>query len=170
MPEFKWSLAKIFDGFLNKTQPPEIIKQRTDRAAQSLLENERLTADLNDEAANELLNWAIACARMIAKDTVNLNDQEAEAVMSPRLRAMQRLMRGVNQWITRQQEQDVEGSANALNTILEQATVVYGYTFAPLELNAAQNFSGQQVEENPQQMIANLHTFIEQSISTQTGK
>jgi hypothetical protein len=36
------------------------ITRRIKRTAESILENERLTADLDDEAAKELLNWAAA--------------------------------------------------------------------------------------------------------------
>lgn len=157
-----------FSKLFKKAQPPEVIKQRADRAAESLLENERLTAELDDEAAGALLNWAIACAQMAAEDTINLNDEESAETMSPRLQATRRLTRGVNKWIARQQDQDVEGSANALTAIIEQATIIYGSAFAPPDQSACQNFCGQQSEQSPRQMIDNLRALIEQSISTKT--
>jgi hypothetical protein len=157
-----------FDKLCKKAQPPEIIKRRADRAAESILENERLTADLDDEAAGALLNWAIACAQTVAEDTINLNDEESAEAMSPRLRATRRLTRGVNKWIARQQDQDVEGSANTLNSIVEQAAIIYGDVFESPDPNTYQNFSSQQGQQSPRQMIDNLRTFIEQSSSTKT--
>ena len=35
----------------------EEIRRRVERAAESILENERLTADLDDQAADFLLDW-----------------------------------------------------------------------------------------------------------------
>ncbi len=163
MSDFESDLPESF----GKAPSPDIIRQRADRAAQSILENERLTADLDDGAANVLLDWAIACVQMIAKDTAGLDDKQAEPAMSPRLRATRRLMRGVNKWITRQQAQDVEGSAKALDAIMEQAAIIYNME-ERFEPDAGQRLFNQQAEENPAQKIAHLRAFIEQFTSTKT--
>jgi hypothetical protein len=45
------------------------VSQRIERAAESILENERLTADLDDAAAQVLIDWGLACAELIAGST-----------------------------------------------------------------------------------------------------
>jgi len=42
------------------------LEQRASRAAESILEDESLTSDLDDVAAKVLLDWGLACAKAIA--------------------------------------------------------------------------------------------------------
>ena len=43
-----------------------------------LLENESLTADLDDTAAKELLNWESAGAEQVVEGTATLSDEDVE--------------------------------------------------------------------------------------------
>ena len=63
------------------------LESRTRRAVESLLENESLTADLDDAAAKELLDWGIAHAKEIISDTADMDDEGAEEAMYPRMSA-----------------------------------------------------------------------------------
>lgn len=111
-------------------QVQDKLEERIKLAVQSLLENESLTADLDDEAAQTLLDWGISCVRRIALDTADLNDEEAEALMAPRLRAVRRLMRCVNNWLS---AYSPEARESALSSIPTQATVIYGTKTVPLD-------------------------------------
>ena len=46
------------------------IQQRIQRAAESILENEALSADLDDDAAKLLLDWGVKRAEQIAIQTI----------------------------------------------------------------------------------------------------
>jgi hypothetical protein len=149
----------VFKGVLLMNE----LVQRVTRVAESILENERLTADLDDAAAKVLLDWGVACAEMIAQSTAGLNNLEAEEVMYPRLRATRRLMRSVNKWIAKQLEMDDEGSATLLAKIIKQAAIIYGESFMPPDNDRRNAFLRQQAEvtDNPPQIIANLRELLE---------
>lgn len=105
-------------------------KERATRAAESILDNESLTADLDDAAAKVLLDWGIACAELVARETADLSAQEAGEAIDSRLRAIRRLMRQVRQWATNRPDMDAETGAKLLNEIIEQAAAIYP-GFAP---------------------------------------
>ncbi len=153
----------------NQSAADELSK-RTNRVVESILENETLTADLDDVAAKELLDWAIAWVKMIAQSTADLDDADAEDAMYPRLRATRRLMRGVNRWIGHQEKMDTEASARSLTKIIEQVAIIYGDDFTPPPNDELLAFTIQQAEssENPQQMIINLRQLLQNSISIAT--
>jgi hypothetical protein len=155
--------------FSRSTKPePDLIaakiSARVKRVAESLLDNERLTSDLDDSAAKELLDWGLSIARQIAQGTADVDDDEqAEQAMYPRLRATRRMMRAVNLWIVNQREGDIEGRDQAFDNILEQASVIYGRPFEAIaEAPRAVSF-GTQPESagDPPQMIAQLRQLFE---------
>jgi hypothetical protein len=97
---------------------------RVQRATDSLLENERLTADLDDEAANVLLNWGLKRATEIVNQTGNMNESQAYEFLGPRLKAVQRMLRATSRWISFQGHQ--ERKLDQLENIYRQASIVYG--------------------------------------------
>ncbi len=137
------------------------LAQRIERAAESILENESLTANLDDAAAQVLFDWGIACARVVAQSTAGLDDGEAESVMSERLRATRRLMRLVNQWAPRRSQMDAQGNAALLIRVVEQAAIVYGRNFTDLDSERRDAFLSQNLIVAPQQAIVNLRALIE---------
>jgi hypothetical protein len=168
MSNIKLQLSKFFSRVL-KSEVAEELTQRINQVTQSILENESLTADLDDTAAKELLDWGIACARKIAQDTTGLNNSEAEETMSPRLRATRRLIRSVNSWIARRGEMDVEASSSSLSEIIEHAATIYGESFTPPDNERRAAFLRQQTD-NPQQMIANLRGLLENPDNTSVNQ
>jgi hypothetical protein len=139
------------------------LEQRKRRVAEGILENERLTADLDDTAAEALLDWGIACAKLVAQSTADLDDSQAEEAMYPRLRATRRLMRLVNKWITNWLEPDAEGNTGLLGEIIEQAAIIYGETFNPPQDDRRVAFEEQSLElaDRPPQLIMKLRTLVE---------
>jgi hypothetical protein len=147
------------------------IEQRVKQAAESILENERLTAELEDAAAQVLLDWGVACAEMIGHSTAALDSSEAEDAISQRLRATRRLMRRVSKWVANRRTMDAERSAALLTQIMEQAEIIYGVAFSPpspdqrdvlLELPFV-------YADEPEQMIADLRRLLEGSSDPSTA-
>ncbi len=107
------------------------LERRTKWAAESILGNERLTADLDDATAQELIAWGLDCVEAVVQDTAGQSDAEAREKLRPQLRAIGRMMRSINNWIATRR--DRSGDANAtvdrsrIDSILEQAAIIYGW-------------------------------------------
>jgi FAD/FMN-containing dehydrogenase len=97
----------------------DYLKQRAQRAAESILENEALTAELDDDAAKELLDWGVSLAQQIAAATIEMDEAAAEEAMHQPLRALRRMLKQTGQWIA------APDQAN-LDALLGQAALVYG--------------------------------------------
>jgi hypothetical protein len=95
------------------------VQERIQRAAESIIENEALTADLDDEAAKLLLDWGITCAREIAGKTADLDDDAAEEAMYRPMRALRKMLRTAGKWANDPQER-------TLARIMKQAEIIYG--------------------------------------------
>ena len=143
------------------------LENRVTRAVESILENETLTADLEDQAARVLLDWGVGWAKTIALGTAGLDDMVAGDAMSQRLRAVRRLMRAINKWIGTQQGDDVERSTSLISRILEQSAILYGQDVASVDtgqldvfLGLRQEFAGDQLG-----MVAAVRRTVEARFS-----
>ncbi len=138
------------------------LAERVKRAAQSILENERLTSGLDDDAAQCLLEWGVACAERVASETAGMSASEAEEAMSPRLRATRRLMRRVRRWLMAPLR-DAQASAAALAEIAAQAALIYGSAFAPPDERQLQGMARLHAEyvRRPAEAIARLRALLE---------
>jgi hypothetical protein len=141
------------------------LAERGRRAAESILDNESLIADLDQDAARVLLDWGVACARAIAADTAGLGAAQVEEVMDVRLRAVRQFMRSINGWVAEQEGMDAEGRAARLADVLEQVAVAYGPGFARPAQKQCDAFLAAQVEPSgaPQRWIAELRALVEQA-------
>jgi len=99
------------------------VDRRIDRAAESILTNERLTADLDDQPAQSLLDWGLAWAQMIAESTAGLDEATASSITKPRLKALRRLMRTVNRWASSRESMDAAADQVLLGKMVEQAAL-----------------------------------------------
>ena len=139
------------------------VTDRAQRTAQTLLDNESLTADLDDAAAQALIDWGVASVEAIARDTAGLDDADAEQAMEPRLRAVRRLMRRVNRWVAGREAMSGGEAAAHLEEIVAQAAVIYAGTLAPPSRDERIRFLVRGHADEPPQMIRNLRTLIEDS-------
>lgn len=122
---------------------------RRQRAAERVLENEALTADLDDDAAKVLLDWGLALADRAAHETATA--PEADAALDERLAAVRRLLRRVGRWAANPEEGGADDAAWA--ALAGLATAAYGHPLAapaPAELPA-----------DPAAIIAHLRRSIE---------
>ena len=145
--------------------PADELAERAKRAAESILENESLTADLDDQAAKVLLDWGTTCARTIATSTSGLSAAQGQEAMDVRLRAVRQFMRSVNGWAAEQQGIDAAGRAARLAEVIEQAAIAYGSGFVHPAQEQRDTFLVRQVEKAsiPQQWIAELRVLVEQA-------
>jgi len=141
------------------------LQQRVNHAAESILENERLTTDLDDASAKVLIDWGVACAERIARSTAGLSDEEAEEAMYPRLRATRRLMRRVNSWVANRHTIEAASGAASLDEIAAQAEIIYGDDFVPPSRARRDAFLRLHFEyaKDPQQLIIHLRDLFERS-------
>ena len=138
------------------TPGPEVNQERIQRAAESILENEALTADLDDEAAKVLLDWGVARAQQIAADTAAMNDVAAEEAMYQSMRTLRKMLRAINKWANAPEE-------NGLQKIIEQARVTYGSEYIAPDPDQGAQFMDQvdQWSGNLPEMIRQLRNFVE---------
>jgi len=109
------------------------LEARIRRAAESLLDSESVTADLNDDEARRLLEWGIGHARRLA-----MAEREA---LEDDLGALRKLMRGINKLAAEGRPVEAQRLRNRLERLSERAGAL---GFAPPELGAFDAYIGEQ--------------------------
>ena len=104
--------------------------QRQARAAERILGDERLTDNLDDEAAQVLLDWGLTCAEEVVRQGSSTEGEAGEGI-SHRLRAVRRMMRRVNDWAPRCSEMTADQGADSLAQVIEQAEIFFDFDFPP---------------------------------------
>jgi len=75
----------------------EMLRRRYRLAAERLLEDESLRSNLTDEEARVLLDWGLAQVERVARETVEIAEEErAWAILEERLARIRSAMRRVN--------------------------------------------------------------------------
>ena len=142
----------------------DYMTQRFDMIAERILENERLTADLDDEAAQALLDWGLSSARLIVDGTAGIEDEEeADEAMYTRLRANSRLMRTVNNWVAKRETMDELASLEEFGKVRYYAATVYAETFTAPSESEWQPFIFSYQAHNEVDMIAKLRNLFDSS-------
>jgi hypothetical protein len=129
------------------------MKIRTRRAAESILENEALTADLDDEAAEALIKWGISQSRKIVSRTDGLSDEDAEQAISGPMRALRQMLRSVNKLAASQDPSQLE-------TFLTRASEVYPGDFSISGTYERARFL-MQLPKEPSERVEWLRQFVE---------
>ena len=133
------------------------------RAAESLMENEALTENLDDTAASALLKWGSELSKTVAQSTADLDDEQAEEAMSERMRATRQLLRSVNKWIAGQAQMASEEKSALLARINEQMALIYGAEFSPPDAAQLEAFMQAPAQEaaDPAQIVARLRDLYQ---------
>jgi hypothetical protein len=136
------------------------VEDRRQRAAENILGNERLTADLDDAAAAALLDWGLNWAMGAVLETAAMEEEQALMVLSPRLKALRRMLRQVNIWIRDQDTTLAVEQAERLAKIFHQAQLVQGN---PAEADDPAAFLNQalQLHGETSERIAGLRALLE---------
>lgn len=112
----------------------DAIEHRVQLAAESILGNENLTADLDDPAADALIQWGVNWAAVSARETAEMDEEQSANYLYPRLKATRRLLRYVNNWL-QLEDGDSEEVAGQLAAIYRQAQVARGLVADDSEIN-----------------------------------
>ncbi|MBD3288777.1 hypothetical protein GF337_08250 [candidate division KSB1 bacterium] len=102
------------------------MNERLQLAIESILENESLTADLEDAAATELIDWGTDCAEKIVQRTTLDDTADVDAAIETRLKAVRKMMRLINAWIANRQSLSGDEDESMLNQVIDQVKIIYG--------------------------------------------
>ena len=137
---------------------------RMERVAEELTENESLLQMLDTEAATEMLNWGIATAKSIVRETQDLDDFAADRAILPRLKAVRQSMRLIGNWAAGKYT-DAASRIQLRDKLLQNLRVIFGevsHLPSAEKMDAVLN----QVDDKtntPNQLILNLKQFLEEA-------
>lgn len=130
------------------------LEKRIANAAERILTNPTLTANLDDEAADLFLKWAVRRAEAIAAETAEIADEHtADQAMRPRLRAIQRIGRNLSRWAEDPQE--------TLDQILSYAEEIYPQNYRAPDEQTTLAFLDAHQASPLAQVIASLVDLLE---------
>jgi hypothetical protein len=90
------------------------LASRQERAASRILEDERLRGDLEDDAFQPLLDWALAEADRVAVSTDGLSDDQADARIDASLQAIREVVEAAGAAIVAYAEGDANRRSSEL--------------------------------------------------------
>lgn len=146
--------SKIFSSKKNFDTEPRAI-----RAAEGILGNERLTSDLDDEAASILLDWGVAWAERVARSTAHLDDESASESMYPQLKAIRKLMRLISRWGANLEVWEKEQKEDAIEKILAYRKTLSNEPLPQPYQEKITLLPGQHFE-NPTQLVEELSRLL----------
>jgi len=130
--------------------------RREQLAVERLLEDERLTANLDDAAATVLLDWGVRQTKEIVADTTTLTNEEAEAAMYPRLRGLRTVMRYANNWFGKRGTADLEKNQQLIEKIVVKTAVIHPATFTPADETDQLLFARETNARSDQTQLVNI--------------
>jgi hypothetical protein len=148
----------------SNTNDPQVIARRERSLIDGILNNESLTSDLNDEDAQEMIDWSVAMAKEAAQVTAGLEEPQAEKIISERMYANRKLMRSIKRLVVEGKDLDHDGHTELLSQIREQARLIYGDD--ALRHKAAQELLGgeQTVAANAERRVAHFRRALDPRI------
>jgi hypothetical protein len=132
--------------------------ERIQRASESILEDESLTAGLDDAAARLLVDWGLDCVHTILE-----GESQAEERIELRLHAVRDLMRLVARWALNHARMTPSLRYELSSALREQAALIYGVVDLPshrLEKDLAPGSPSQPAAQQ-QALINELRRLIE---------
>lgn len=156
------------------------LNARIQQAAESILENEALTDNLDDEGGQALLDWGVALAKQVAQATEGLDQAAAETAMADKLAAVRRLLRAVNKRfdptlvadLKTNDQATLEANTKLLDQVLEQAAIMLAphFTQPTAEQRVSVVEKTLQPLATPSDLIASLRSFIDQHTAAQPAE
>ena len=156
------------------------LNARIQQAAESILENEALTDNLDDEGGQALLDWGVALAKQVAQTTAGMDQAAAEAAMADKLGAVRRLLRAVNKRfdptliadLKTNDQATTEANTKLRDQVLEQAAIILAphFTEPAAEPRASVVEKTLQPLDTPSALIASLRSFIDQHTAAQPAE
>lgn len=138
---------------------PDLIKRRS-LVAQGLMENEALRENLDDVTAQQLFDWLLPQSEVIVDTTAEIEDDEAaDEVIAPQLKAVRKLARQINSWVAYPDEDP----AQMLDTLVQHAQTIYGESFTPPDQAQRDKFlhDAPAAVTQPAQLIQHIRQLFE---------
>ena len=101
------------------------MSSRLQRVIEEMTGNEALLEMLDTDAATEMLNWGIATAKSLVRETEDLDDITANFAILPRLKALRQVMRSVGNWAAGKYA-DPASRVQLREKLLEQFRMIFG--------------------------------------------
>ncbi len=98
-------------------------------AVESLLENESLTAGLNAQTAQSVLDWGIEMTQTIVRGTKDLDEQAAEQTTYAQQKALRRLLRDMSRLLTALPYMNADDLLPQLDTLIGYAETIFGQNY-----------------------------------------
>jgi len=111
------------------------LEKRFHRVMGSMTGNESLVASLDNDAAGELLMWGEIAVRRIVSTTDGMDDDAADELMAPQLRALRLMIRAIGRWVGEAQVLDEESKLALWKRVEDQARVLFGDVFVLPPMN-----------------------------------
>jgi hypothetical protein len=105
------------------------LQKRFQRVLGSMIGNESLFESLDENAAGELFSWGENTAKRIVDETDGMDDDAAELLLAPRLRALRMTLRAISRWVGEANTLDAESRSALWARVGEQARIVFGESF-----------------------------------------
>jgi len=140
----------------------EDISDRLNRLSETILDNESLTDQLDDDSAKVLFDWGFAALSTVVAATDGMDKIQAESRMESTMRGLSRLMRLVNFNFSEPTEID----ADTLDQIIDQVKFIYEERYqTPDAAQRAQFLRAMNATKHSSQgMILMLRQWIENSV------
>ncbi len=145
---------------MRKGMSDERMEKRLQRQIEGLYGNEALTSHLDDSSAKEFLKWAEDRVRQIVQSTAEMDDETAEEAMYPRLKAIRRMARYINQIASGQ-----GGKPDLIEKIFEQSRLIYGEAFSEPDRVKLKGLLSER--QAPSDFIQSLKHFLEGDIDAE---
>lgn len=144
----------------------DVLSNRIQKAVESVLENESLLDGLDEMAASALQDWGIQNVKRIAEETGNLDDEQAEESMYPKMKASRSLMRAIRVWIETERQASADERAQLWAKIEKQAQDLYD---AELHLPDAATFSSGDPAAFIKELLAWLERYTDNKENAKKG-
>jgi hypothetical protein len=147
-----------------ESRPTSDLTASRRRAAETILQNERLTEGLDDATAQALLDWGLSLADRAVQNSAKLDDAVAEEDLEMRLQAVRRLMRRVRYWLANGADIGAQQAAELLSDIIQQTTLIYHDYTPPGDAQSAQFLNTWDTTvEQPRELLTELQGLLSAS-------
>ena len=141
-------------------------QERAKKAAAALAGNEALFGMLNEEGASVLLEWGVEISTSVVNKTEGMDDQTADEVLSPKLKAVRTLMRSIGNWAAGQYAEP-ESRVGLRDKLLELFRIFESDEAASPENEALDKILNQvdETSDSQAQLILKLKQLIDKNKS-----
>ena len=133
-------------------------------AVESLLENESLTDNLDDETAQVLIQWGIEKIKQLIYFGTHQDFVPMEEYTQNRLRSLNRTLRLVNRWLPEREYLGREDHQEQLQTLISRCQEIFDEHWMPIQPEETQEMVEASETEEDAPFVAHLTTWVDEHI------